>query len=134
MEEELNNAFSKCTCRETKWPPILRKIPFSRVFSEFNYLVQVDYISVMKLSSSLVLRRLNVATFFFARTALSSRHMLVVTRSFKAALINAHGPPIKVFENAKFFNTTFNKTLDYLNVLFESRPAIRLSKLGSAER
>lgn len=134
MKEKLQEAFEKCTsCRETGRPTNSRKISFSRILSEFNYTVQVDYFFTTELSKTPILHVVSVSTGYSAPKLALSREMDKAMEALEEIWINLHGPPSFLSTDVEFLNK-FAEELKYFGIMFKAHPARRHNKLGVVER
>lgn len=134
IKDELQEAYQNCTsCQQTGRPVNSRKISFSRILSEFNDTVQIDFFFVSELSKSPILHFVDVSTAFSAAQLMDSREMDNAVRSFESQWINIHGAPTHVSADVEFLNK-FAKQLHYFGIKFKPTPARRHNKLGVVER
>ena len=81
------------SCKRSGRPLHARKVSFTRVLSEFNDHVQVDFLFIRELQNLPILHMVDVGTRFSATSLMSSRDIEDASRMIKTRWFDVHGPP-----------------------------------------
>lgn len=98
---------------------------FSRLLSEFNDHVQLNYLYIPELTSSPLMHIVDTGIAFYNPSIVPSRNIDVASRTIEFIWIEKRGPPKEVSADLEFFNTTFCASLPYFSMQFNARPARR---------
>jgi hypothetical protein len=111
------------------------KISLTRVSSDFNTTVHVDYMFIVIRDKPLVVSHMvDSNTAYSAACLVPSRDLLCAARKFESAWIHVHGAPSSVAADPEFSRAPFQDLLQKYFISFARRPARRHQKTGCVER
>ena len=105
LRQAHQSAFEKRTNPKSTGRPLnSRKISFTKIFSEFNDHMQLDFMYVKEFGNASALHMIDLATVFSVTKILPSRNIENVTHACEIYWFNVHGSLTKVSGDPDFDN------------------------------
>ena len=134
LSQALDLVVHKCTsCKRSGRPIHARKVSFTRVLSDFNEHLQVDFLFIRELQNLPILNMVDVETGISATSLMSSRDMEDASRMIKTKWFDVNGPPGMLSGDLELDNPVIRGLCTAAQVKYAARPARRHNKIGSVE-
>ena len=121
------------SCKRSGRPIHARKVSFTRVLSDFNEHLKVDFLFIRELRNLPILHMVDVGTGFSATSLMSSWDMEDASRMIKTNWFDVNGPPRMLSSDPEFDNRVIRGLCTAAQVKYAARPARRHNKIGSVE-
>lgn len=134
MRQVSKDAYDRCSsCKSTTQRSYSQNISFSKIISEFNKTLQVNFLFVTEVSDFTILPTIGSHSRYSKKFAISSKEMKQVSKPLKLKWIKDHGCLRGISENPEFFNKKMREAMEYFQITIEQRMARSHTKPGVVE-